>query len=471
MLDLTCEAPRCFNIRHPERGVKTRPTSRKPGGNLHCIMAFQMQESGEWGVADDSISPEPPRETTSDASSLRSRTPIETLDSSESDFPREVGEEPSGEVGGEHDGLETLTREDAAQLCVWSDGTTSPSSSLSREREEGLVGRETEEPVEAVDSPQGGTWENAVTPVTTPQVEVTANLLADLVLLEEGEVEEELNKTLTPTKEETNRTENQPSVEIERSGTPDDGDRARSGTYRKSRSSLSPAPATVDPEGGHQLEEVGAGVMAGDYTRRSGTFRKEKPSLPTSAPQIDTAGASAGSIAMETDTVDPTEESRTEGVLQMESLITPGDAEVVTSSPEELTLNQDSGLKRSTTFRKEKPTLEVSPIVRGSNSRQSSQHSDQDRDTDEEDVLPHRTRSTEPPTQSPVVIPTVSLTLPPNSSAPVSSNEAESDDDSSEETYLLVDGDPASLEGRGVRRSGTFTKERPQDSLFGDDYF
>ncbi|CAL1530567.1 unnamed protein product [Lymnaea stagnalis] len=43
--DLNCESPNYFNIRQHWKGVIHRDTSRKSGGNLHCIMAFQKGEN------------------------------------------------------------------------------------------------------------------------------------------------------------------------------------------------------------------------------------------------------------------------------------------------------------------------------------------------------------------------------------------------------------------------------------------
>ena len=447
-------------------------------------MAFTMQESGEWGVTDDSISPEPHRETPD----ARNQTPIETLDSSESNFSCRVVE-PSREGIQENDGFETLTREDAAKLYVWSEGTTSPSSSLGRDKgEEGrsegvLANGETErlgergkEVVEDVDTPEGGAQENAATSVT-PHREAVEPTADPVPPEEEGQTEDLLNKTLTPTKDDnlllTERTESQPLIEVDRSETPDKSFvRRRGATYRKSRSSLSPVP--VDMEGGQQLEGVGTEdepSMAGDYTRRSGTFRKEKPSLPSTTILIDSPEANMDTNTIETGLAETgrpaAEDTRSRSALQLESPINyymEGD-----SLEPELTNNEGSGVKRSNTFRKEKPMLQVSPIVRrdSDSDQQSDQNQNRDSDHELEDEI--RQTSTEPPTQTPTAIPTVSLTLPPNS-APVVAY-PESDDDSVEDSYLLVDDDhPASHGGGGVRRRGTFTKERP-NTLFGDDYF
>ena len=49
MKDLTTERPQYFNIRHTERGVEARKTTKSArkaaGGTLHCIMAFKKLES------------------------------------------------------------------------------------------------------------------------------------------------------------------------------------------------------------------------------------------------------------------------------------------------------------------------------------------------------------------------------------------------------------------------------------------
>jgi hypothetical protein len=336
---------------------------------------------------------------------------------------------------------------------------------------------------EEVDTPdkelQRDPTEAATTPVTPRAVNltITDSTGADPVPqpTPDDEEEDQLNKTLTPTKEETMQIEdleNQPLIKVESLEPAPEGDYVkRSGTFRKSKPSLTPVPAAVvgAEGGGHQLEAGSADEagMSGDYTRRSGTFRKEKPFLSTTAPQIDMA---TDSIAMETDTVDagdPVKDERNVSPLQIEPPIDAReDSEAGPNSPEELPVDQEeSGLRRSTTFRKEKPTLEVSPIVRREvDSPQSGEH----RDHLDNDLL-YRTHSAEPPAQGTlVVVPTLSLTLPPHTDPAGVYPEESGSEGSGEESWLLVD----SLGGgRGVQRSGTFTKERPEHSLFGDDYF
>jgi hypothetical protein len=57
-LDLNCQSPQHFNIRHTEKGIITRNTKRT-GGNLHCMLAFRSDvaeadmEQFEVGAGDD----------------------------------------------------------------------------------------------------------------------------------------------------------------------------------------------------------------------------------------------------------------------------------------------------------------------------------------------------------------------------------------------------------------------------------
>ncbi|KAM5181144.1 basic immunoglobulin-like variable motif-containing protein isoform 1-T3 [Mantella aurantiaca] len=60
--DLNTQNPEFFDIRHTERGLQYRKT-KKPGGNLHCIMAFQRlswQRFGPWTFQLGNLRPEPP---------------------------------------------------------------------------------------------------------------------------------------------------------------------------------------------------------------------------------------------------------------------------------------------------------------------------------------------------------------------------------------------------------------------------
>lgn len=85
MKDLMCESPEYFNIRHTERGVCTRNT-RRPGNNIHCIMAFKRTEGFQTFYT--AANPEIGREGY--------ESNLEELDSSDSDwecFRRTVEEE------------------------------------------------------------------------------------------------------------------------------------------------------------------------------------------------------------------------------------------------------------------------------------------------------------------------------------------------------------------------------------------
>ena len=294
------------------------------------------------------------------------------------------------------------------------------------------------------------------------EAEVTSETQIEVMVLDQasddGEEDEyQLNKTLTPIKnEEPQMSEGDEALTEADEGLEKlEGDYTkRSGTYRKSKPSLTPVPVveTVPqtPEREHQLESADTAdeVMTGDYTRRSGTFRKEKPSLAVTTPQsdvVDVTATPAQPIA--------TASEEGGGVLQIEPFSNVVDESAAqksgASSPDELFEGGGlTGLKRSTTFRKEKPTLEVSPILQA-DFRQFEQEED-----------------------SSIQVPTLSLTLPsPKAKSPTADQAdyyPDSDDsDSVEESYLLVD----DVGGGGVKRSGTFTKDRPANTLFGDDYF
>ncbi|KAM8977470.1 basic immunoglobulin-like variable motif-containing protein [Pelodytes ibericus] len=59
--DLNTQNPECFDIRHTERGLQHRKT-KKEGGNLHCIMAFQKHNWKRFGPCNlqlGNLRPEP----------------------------------------------------------------------------------------------------------------------------------------------------------------------------------------------------------------------------------------------------------------------------------------------------------------------------------------------------------------------------------------------------------------------------
>lgn len=476
VMDLTCESPQCFNIRHAERGIQTRKT-RRQGGNLHCIMAFQMQETNEWEAIDPTVSPEPPKVTLG-IDVARGRTPIETLDSSESDFPHEPETSSEVEVNSdENDGLETLHRDEVPNFHGWSDGSASLSNFLKKENSDKKT--EFSPSAEEVDTPQ-----DVVTPVTPKATELMFSIEQDDPYhsdqaIDIVDTEDQLSKTLTPPREGKlfSSTEGEMSMSVN-CLKPLEGDYTqRSGTYRKNKSSLS--PVVVSLEGEHQLEtttdEYNAAPI-GNYLRRSGTFRKKKPSL------VSTAQANVASVDAETDAVHVTDtgdkdvEYEDDIICQVEPLHSaveepdPYDDQVY--SPDGLMNDngEGSGLKRSTTFRKEKPTLQVSPIVRVDGHASTDVNREDlnqlvDFDNSYETKMPE-TQSSGTPASTSLAVPEVfhaHFVYP------------DSDNDSVEESYLLVDSvDGSTAEGSGeLRRTETFTKEKPvlELSPFGEDYF
>lgn len=454
-MDLTCESPQCFNIRHAERGIQTRKT-RKQGGNLHCIMAFQMQEPSQWGAVDVIVSPEPPKVT----SGAHRRTPIESLNSSESDFPR--GLDIASDSDDDDDGFGTLRRDNAAKFRAWSDRSASVSS-------KGTPENEFLNSVEDIDALQ-----DAATLIKA--VELTNDLKDDqhysYQAIDTTNTKDHLNKTLTPTKsEEGFGTENKTT--LMETLEPVEGDYTRrSGTFRKSKPSLSPVPVV---EGEHQLEvapdeSIDEG-SAGHYTRRSGTFRKEKPSLVVTQHVDVTAGEVDQAQGCVADTAeDNTGFTSSANIsLQVEpplmAVEEPDQYDSDTHNSDELaTQKEGTGLKRSSTFKKEKPTLEVSPIVRMDERINREKRSNSDQPVDIDYMYTDKTSASDSRKRS--------LTLMvPGPHAHVAY--PDSDSDSVEESYLLVDStSDGATSGSERRQSGTFPKERPiVDSPFGDEYF
>ena len=438
-------------------------------------MGFQMQRTSEWEIANSTFSPEPLKEINV---SSRSHTPIETLDSSESDFPREQEARSGVDTDDDVDLLDALQSDD---MYGWLDGAPSSSSNVEKE------GKKSEE----TDAPQA-----VITPATPKAVELTSDELdngqpSELVIDEE----DLLNRTLTPTEEESpyDNTENGKLIDVE-CLQPEEGDYTqRSGTYRKNKPSLSPAVRPDAFEGEHQLETNSDGTPLGDYTRRSGTFRKEKPSLVTT-PQTSTTDlnddtstlANNHSSDTEDELKDDRMELRRDNTLHVEPL-TIGAEEPDSYDVEEKSSEQDvdegehgegSGLRRSGTFRKEKPTLQVSPIVR--TDRLKSPEYRNDSSQPENSDYPYTSKSPKPPNAENLVIPGVSLDLMvPESSSHTAASPAyvvypESDSsDGVEESYVLVDGGAVGS-GGNLKRSGTFTKKDRsvlEQSPFGDEYF
>lgn len=454
-MDLTCESPQCFNIRHAERGIQTRKM-RKQGGNLHCIMAFQMQEPSQWGAVDVIVSPEPPKVM----SGAHRRTPIESLNSSESDFPR--GLDIASDFDDDDDGFGTLRRDNAANFRGWSDGSASVSSKGTPD--------EFSNSVEDIDALQA-----AVMLATPKAMELTNDVMDDQHYSDQAidiyiaDTKDRLNKTLT--EEEFGSTEN--TTTLMETLEPVEGDYTqRSGTFRKSKPSLSPVPVV---ESEHQLEAAPDESIdeqsAGHYTRRSGTFRKKKPLLVVTQHVDVTAGEADQAKGHVADAAEDNTEfnSSTNIILQIEPPLRAVEQsdqyDSDTNNSDELaTQKEGTGLKRSSTFKKEKPTLEVSPIVRMDERINRDKRSNSDQPVDIDYMFTNKTSAADSRKSS------LTLMVPgPHTHVAY----PDSDSDSVEESYFLVDStSDGATSGSERRQSGAFSKERPiVDSPFGDEYF
>ena len=283
------------------------------------------------------------------------------------------------------------------------------------------------------------------------------------------DTEDQLDKTLTPTEEVAPSNVQQLGAILHRlpaeSLAPEGDYTQRSGTYRKSTPSVLSIP-TAQPASGQQLE-YDAGSESGDYLRRSGTFRKKKPSLaspPNVTPEKQPPlGSSVGSVNVHSsnrsiDTavwVHPTPTDQRRLDFGEGTAPSAGSEDTHTSVRSEGCLlesntgNHESNLKRSSTFRKERSSLDASPIV---SVEGSSQDEEESSNISPEDFAHlYSSKTPEPGDISHMA----SLSVPEAPQLIISSEE--SDNESVEETIVLVDGNIAS----GLKRSGTFTKERP----------
>ena len=461
MIDLSCESPQCFNIRHPEKGIQTRKTKKK-GDNLHCIMAFQKQEASEWG---DLVLLSEPTTAPFAGQIHRESTPFESLDSSESDFFPDSASE-------------TEEREIRTPVPL-------PTSKGAAARERLGDGMSLHDSADQVDSnDQIDSVLDSITPDIPTVVELVItpqNRDRDRHQLDKND---RLDKTLTPTQETS-------QLEIEDPLAAQGHYTKRSGTYRKSKPSLSPVPKPDDelnssnregksdylqrsgtykkdkePSLGEQQLELPCDET-GDYLQRSGTYRKKRPSLEHTAGEhqlelplqgseeagghlqrsgtYTKKGHAAGGHQLElpsNETGDYLQRSGTYKKTRPSLEITAGEQQL------EMPANdgeEEDYLKRSGTYRKKKPSLASTPTA--STTQQSGDHP--------------RTLCLSSLSQD------YMATLQSSAEHLTDSNDIDSTMVATSLVTLGADGvsvDEGEGEGEGlirVRRSGTFRKERP----------
>ena len=593
--DLTCEAPRCFNIRHTERGVQTRRMKRH-GQNLHCIMAFQRQETSRWEPVI-----QPPALQGQVSAPSRELTAIESLDSSDSDFPKDSESEDGETVLGIRAPCDEVPQLEEVQQMV-SSVRTEDTISLSL--------------VSSIILPD--TVSHETTPASVPTDQSGANDDVRILSIETDmhmtSANDQLDNTLTPTEdapslsmnddvetivlpveslsvggeytqrsetivlpveslavggeytqrsetivlpveslavggEYTRRsetivlpveslavggeyTQRSETIVLPMESLAVDGEYTqRSGTYRKSKPCLLPIATDPSPaaDSEHQLESQDE-VDSGDYFRRSGTFRKKKPSLATSPNLTPEKLCSLGSR------MDSTESERVKGTAEtdtgevalvpsdqgiqggdqyskMETLYAAGTedttddgtgtgnvlvAELKETGGEDQELEEGrENLRRSGTFRKERPSLSPHGDTISRDKENLLDPSQLDEETTEEDrerrdnvrrsgtfkkkrpsldlnadVLPksdnpindggdispedfaylYSSRTPEP-TET---LPMVTLSLPGAEEIRMAISSEEEKMEYVEELYVIVDG-----EHGGLRRSRTFTKNEP----------
>ena len=514
MTDLMCEAPQCFNIRHTEKGVQTRRMKRR-GENLHCIMAFQRLETSEWEPVIH-----PPELQRQPFAPSREPATIESLDSSDSDFPKDSESEDGETVSGARSPRDEVPQSEEVQPTV---------SSMSGEDTISLSH------VSSIILPDIVSQDATVAFVPTGQL--GQNSVGNLTLgTDMPDADNQLDNTLTPTKDAPSLGVNDDVETIllpVESLTVEGEYTQRSGTYRKSKPCLLPiatdASPTADSE--HQLESQD-GMEGGDYFRRSGTFRKKKPSLATSPNLTPEKPCSLGSTmdstepepvkeTAETDPVEVTLAPSDQGIqlggqyLETETLYLAGAEDTTDDSMEDVLVvefketseegqeleESRENLRRSGTFRKERPSFSPHRDTLARDEENLLDPNQLDRDTtgkDQEsrenlrrsgtfkkkrpsldfnaDVLarsdsPFKDRGdispedfaylysskTPEPTET---LPMVTLSIPGAEEIRLAISSEEKKRESVEEAYILDDGE------HGLRRSKTFTKDEPSLQIF-----
>ena len=355
MKDLACELPRYFNIRHTERGILSKST-RRPGTNLHCIMAFKkLQDSF---TAPIFRSPE----SSGDEPSL---SEVEELDSSDS---------------------------------------SASGANLNGGRMAGL------------DDPDG------VSQASTSEMGATTSELTSGSVPEDADFDwnwrEEAMSTSTPQK----------NIEVANLT----GSKSTSGSPSSVSSTSEPNNETVLDS--HSTEHL----------RRSGTFTKERPTVPVerTRPLSTDSDSSEKSGSWAHRTSEPIEDRGGSGGSLSPPVVT---------------------LKRSGTFTKERPTVP-----------ERTRPLSTDSDSSEKSGSPAHGASEPDEDRGVSISPTVTLKrsgtfTKERPTVPERTKPLSTDSDSSEKSGSPAHGTSEPDEDRGVsispivtlKRSGTFTKERP----------
>ena len=426
--DLTRRSPEIFNIRHTERGVQTRNTKRK-GGNLHCVMAFRRTEpstSGFFFIIDQpsDIQEQARSQEASEAELLTvSESEIEDLNSSDSDYPIEITN--TNHVNGDHHGEEATSLSDANQKQVLQT-LSSLAAAVSTTAQTQLP--ESERSNDVIRIPVG---ELEFEEVDGFKVEPN----------EEDEVDDPLDSTLT---------EDHPTFDaIAHSSSQDqDGmDNRLSDTDPSIGSTIIPVVQTSPPQ---------QSATSPTFTRRSGTFRKKRSTLSPSRNEL---------LSSSDEDVEMSPRRSRSGAVSKGKKAHPDSIEAPSTllDVESPSRSDGGGIRRRGTFTKEVPTVCVERIRPLSSTSNSSDQEDVQKNINGNDEVREGIDFSSPSeiklersgtfTKGPFQAP------PHYEQAPPHPEQAPPLEDSTSKLDIPTE---SLSPGSNLRRSGTFTKERPE---------
>ena len=406
MTDLTRRSPEIFNIRHTERGVQTRNTKRK-GGNLHCIMAFKKLEAGPSeffvNVGQPLDEQDSSQQNPEEAELQVPESEVEDLNSSDSDYPAETSKR--NRIINMQEEVTQTSLVDAGKQMVeaWRNARVTQGGEKSSD---GIrIPTEDLEEIEGVDVGQ------------------VAQDGAD-------DGSDPLDSTLT---EETPPTL---VAEIEQSSLPDErDDPLLTSSDVPVIQASSPPPLNVDS-------------TSPAMVRKYGTYRKKRSSLSPNKTR------SLSSSSDEDSSQSPSVKKRSRNSANSKGKQTDSDNNNNTANLE-VENSAGTGIQRRGTFTKEVPTIRVErtrPLSTTSNS------SDQD-DSARNGSAVEGVDFDDSPTESGLRLKRSGTFT--KSPAPESDQAPPYTDDGTCTNELAIPADSSSLGSSNLRRSGTFTKEKP----------
>ena len=404
--DLTRRSPEIFNIRHTERGVQTRNTKRK-GGNLHCIMAFKKLEAGPSeffiNVGQPLDEQDNSQQNPEEAELQVPESEVEDLNSSDSDYPVETSER-NRIIDMQEEATQTSLMDAGKQVVeAWRNARVTQGGEKSSD---GIrIPTEDLEEIEGVDVGQ---------------------------VVQDGadDGSDPLDSTLTE------ETPPMLAAEIEQSSLPDErNDPLLTGSNVPVIQASSPPPLNVDS-------------TSPTVVRKYGTFRKKRSSL------LPNKTRSLSSSSDEDSNQSPSVKRRSRNNANSKGKKIDSDSNNMANL--EVENSAGAGIQRRGTFTKEVPTIHVErtrPLSTTSNS------SDQDDLARNGSAVEGVDFDGAPTTESGLKLKrSGTFTKGP---APALGQAPQLTDDGTSTNELAVPTDSSSPGSSNLRRSGTFTKEKP----------